>query len=61
MVGGHVAADQAVYWNVTTEVVRRWASGTYLLHALTQKNHETELAKIEGRGFLQRLKAVFSG
>ena len=30
------------------------------LHALTQKNYETELAKIEGRGFLQRLKAVFS-
>ena len=30
------------------------------LHALTQKNHETELTKIEGRGFLKRLKAVFS-
>ena len=30
------------------------------LHALSQKHHESELAKIEGRGFLQRLKAVFS-
>lgn len=29
------------------------------LHALSQKHHESELAKIEGRGFLQRLKAVF--
>jgi len=29
------------------------------LHALSQKHHEAELAKIEGRGFLQRLKAVF--
>ena len=30
------------------------------LHALSQKHHEAELAKIEGRGFLQRLKAVFA-
>ena len=33
---------------------------TQQLHALTQKNHETELAKIEGQGFLKRLKAIFS-
>jgi len=30
------------------------------LHAMSEKRHESELAKIEGRGFLQRLKAVFS-
>jgi len=29
------------------------------LHALSQKHHESELAKIERRSFIQRLKAVF--
>jgi len=28
------------------------------LHAMSEKRHESELAKIEGRGFLQRLKAA---
>ena len=26
---------------------------------MSEKRHESELAKIEGRGFLQRLRAVF--
>ena len=57
----YVAAGQAAHWDGKTETGEPVGSGTYLLHALTQKNHETELAKIEGRGFLQRLKTVFSG
>jgi transposase len=28
------------------------------LHALSQKHHESELAKIEGRSLFQRLKAI---
>ena len=29
-------------------------------HAMSEQRHQAELAKIEGRGFIQRLKAVFS-
>jgi len=29
------------------------------LHAISEKRHQAELAKIESRSFIQRLKAVF--
>lgn len=45
----------------TVEGLQQSLDQSQQLHALTQKNHETELAKIEGQGFLKRLKAVFSG
>ena len=44
----------------TVEGLQQSLDQSQQLHALTQKNHETELAKIEGQGFLKRLKAIFS-
>ena len=53
--------DQQIEKLLTTvEGLQRALDQSQQLHAMSEKRHESELAKIEGRGFLQRLKAVFS-
>ena len=52
--------DQQIEKLLTTvEGLQRALDQSQQLHAMSEKRHEAELAKIERRGFLQRLKAVF--
>ena len=52
--------DQQIEKLLTTvEGLQRALDQSQQLHAMSEKRHEAELAKIEGRGFLQRLRAVF--
>ena len=43
----------------TVEGLQRALDQAQSLHAMSEKRHEAELTKIERRGFLQRVKAVF--
>ena len=43
----------------TVEGLQRALDQSQQLHAMSEKRHESGLAKIEGRGFFQRLRAVF--
>ena len=50
--------DQLVTKDQQIERLQSTLDQSQQLHAMSEKRHESELAKIEGRSFLQRLKAV---
>ena len=52
--------DQIKKLQQTAEGLQQSLDQAQQLHAMSEQRHQAELAKIEGRGFIQRLKAVFS-
>ncbi len=52
--------EQIANLQKSTEGLQQSLDQAQQLHAMSEQRHQAELAKIEGRGFIQRLKAVFS-
>ena len=52
--------EQIANLQKSTEGLQQSLDQAQQLHAMSEQRHQAELAKIESRGFLQRLKAVFS-
>mgnify|MGYP001295317786 CR=1 FL=1 len=53
--------EQIANLQKSTEGLQQSLDQAQQLHAMSEQRHQAELAKIENRGFIQRLRAVFSG
>ena len=52
--------EQIANLQKSTEGLQQSLDQAQQLHAMSEQRHQAELAKIESRGFIQRLKAIFS-